>query len=50
MDLIELALSDLHESFARYRLRAPEAERALEASLREYGQLSPVVVFRRQAR
>jgi ParB/RepB/Spo0J family partition protein len=50
MDLIELALSDLNESFARYRLRAPAAERALEASLREYGQLSPVVVFRRQAR
>src|ERR1700730_13322249 len=57
MDLIELALADLHESFARYRLRAaaagvapPPAERALEASLREYGQLSPVVAFRWQAR
>jgi ParB-like chromosome segregation protein Spo0J len=45
-DLIELALTDLGESFARYRLRAPAAERALEASLRRYGQLSPVVVFR----
>jgi ParB-like chromosome segregation protein Spo0J len=45
-DLIELGLADLGESFARYRLRAPAAERALEASLRRYGQLSPVVVFR----
>jgi ParB-like chromosome segregation protein Spo0J len=45
-DFIELALTDLSESFARYRLRAPAAERALAASLRRYGQLSPVVVFR----
>jgi len=45
-DLIELALTDLAEHFARYRLRAPAAERALEASLRRYGQMSPVVVFR----
>lgn len=44
-DLIELALADLGEHFARYRLRAPAVERALEASLRRYGQLSPVVVF-----
>jgi hypothetical protein len=49
-DLIELALTDLGESFARYRLRAPAAERALEASLQRYGQLSPVVVFRWQGR
>jgi ParB-like chromosome segregation protein Spo0J len=45
-DLIELALVDFGEHFARYRLRAPAAERALEASLRRYGQMSPVVVFR----
>jgi ParB-like chromosome segregation protein Spo0J len=45
-DLIQLALTDLGEHFARYRLRALAAERALEASLRRYGQLSPVVVFR----
>jgi len=45
-DLLHLALADLGEYFARYRLRAPAAERALEASLRRYGQLSPVVVFR----
>lgn len=50
IDLLELALSDLGEYFARYRLRAPAAERALEASLRRYGQLSPVVVFRWQDR
>jgi ParB-like chromosome segregation protein Spo0J len=45
-DLIALALADIGEHFARYRLRAPAMERALEASLRRYGQMSPVVVFR----
>ena len=49
-DLLELALTDLSESFARYRLRTPAAERALAASLRRFGQLSPVVVFRWQNR
>ena len=49
-DLIELALTDLSESFARYRLRTPAAERALAVSLRRFGQLSPVVVFRWQDR
>jgi ParB-like nuclease domain len=45
-ELIELALADLGEHFARYRLRSPAMERALEASLRRYGQMSPVVVVR----
>ena len=45
-DLLELALADVGEHFARYRLRSPAMERALEASLRRYGQMSPVVVFR----
>ncbi len=45
-DLLELALADVGEHFARYRLRSPAMERALEASLRRYGQISPVVVFR----
>ena len=49
-DLIELALTDLSESFARYRLRTPAAARALAVSLRRFGQLSPVVVFRWQDR
>jgi ParB-like chromosome segregation protein Spo0J len=49
-DLIELALADFGEHFARYRLRAPAAERVLDASLRRYGQMSPVVVFRWQDR
>jgi len=49
-DLIELALGDLGEHFARYRLRVPATERVLEASLRRYGQLSSVVVFRWQGR
>jgi len=49
-DLIELALADFSESFARYRLRTAAAERALAVSLRRFGQLSPVVVFRWQDR
>ena len=42
-DLIALALDDVGEHFARYRLRSPAMERVLEASLRRYGQMSPVV-------
>jgi ParB-like chromosome segregation protein Spo0J len=49
-DLIALALEDIGEHFARYRLRSPAMERVLEASLRRYGQMSPVVVFRWQDR
>lgn len=45
-ELIELALDDLGEHFACYRLRSPAAERVLHASLCRYGQLSPVVVVR----
>lgn len=45
-DLIELALADFGEPFARDRLRSPAAERGLEASLRRSGQMSPVVVLR----
>lgn len=45
-ELIDVALADLGEHFARYRLRSMAAERVLEASLRRYGQVSPVVVFR----
>ena len=49
-DLIELGLADIGEHFARYRLRSTSAERVLSASLRRYGQMSPVVVFRWQGR
>jgi ParB-like chromosome segregation protein Spo0J len=49
-DLIELALADIGEHFARYRLRSTSAERVLQASLRRYGQMSPVVVFSWQGR
>jgi ParB-like chromosome segregation protein Spo0J len=48
--LIELALDDLGDYFARYRLRSPSAERVLEGSLRRYGQIAPVVVVRWQQR
>jgi ParB/RepB/Spo0J family partition protein len=40
-----VGLTDLDGRFARYRLQASaESRRALEQSLRRYGQLSPVVV------
>jgi hypothetical protein len=38
-DLIELPLTEIGERFARYRLRSPWMERALEASLRRHGQM-----------
>lgn len=46
IELMELALDDIGEHFARYRLRSMSAERVLHASLCRYGQMSPVVVFR----
>lgn len=49
-ELIELGLADIGEYFARYRLRSVTAERVLSASLRRYGQMSPVVVFCWQGR
>jgi ParB family chromosome partitioning protein len=49
-DLVELTLADIGEHFARYRLRSMSAERVLHASLRRYGQMSPVVVFPWQGR
>ena len=49
-DLIDLALVDIGEHFARYRLRSATAERVLQTSLRRYGQMSPVVVFSWQGR
>ena len=49
-ELIDLALGDIGEYFARYRLRSLSAERVLHASLCRYGQMSPVVVFRWQQR
>jgi hypothetical protein len=41
---------EIGEHYGRYRLHVPEAERAMARSLERYGQLSPVVVCRRQDR
>src|SRR5436309_14643445 len=46
----ELELGSIGEHYGRYRLHLPEAERAMARSLERYGQLSPVVVCRRQDR
>jgi ParB-like chromosome segregation protein Spo0J len=40
-----LPLESFDVRFRRYRLSVPEAERAMAASLRRYGQISPVVVW-----
>lgn len=49
-ELLELKPEDIGERYGRYRLHVPEAERAMAKSLERYGQLSPVVVCRRDDR
>ena len=48
--LLLLRRDEIGEQYGRYRLHVPEAERAMARSLERYGQLSPVVVCRRQER
>ena len=43
-----VALPELGEGYRRYRLSDPTAEDTMARSLRQYGQLSPVVVCLRQ--
>jgi ParB/RepB/Spo0J family partition protein len=45
-----LAIAELGERYRRYRLSDPAAEEAMARSLRQYGQLSPVVVCLREGR
>src|ERR1035438_8382603 len=45
--LLQLKPEQIGEHYGRYRLHVPEAERAMAKSLERYGQLSPVVVCRR---
>ena len=49
-NVLELGCQEIGEHYGRYRLHLPEAERAMARSLQRYGQLSPVVVCRRQER
>ena len=49
-NLLQLKREEIGEYYGRYRLHLPEAERAMARSLERYGQLSPVVVCRRQER
>jgi ParB-like nuclease domain len=49
-NLRELDCHEIGEHYGCYRLHLPEAERAMARSLERYGQLSPVVVCRRQQR
>ncbi len=46
----ELMLDQIRESYARYRLHVPEAERVMMRSLESYGQISPVVVCVQEGR
>lgn len=48
--LLQLKREEIGERYGRYRLHVPEAERAMARSLERYGQLSPVVVCRREER
>jgi ParB-like chromosome segregation protein Spo0J len=48
--VLTLDCREIGEQYGRYRLHLPEAERAMARSLERYGQLSPVVVCRRQER
>ena len=47
---LELALDQIGESYARYRLHVPEAERGMMRSLERYGQIAPVVVCAEEGR
>ena len=49
-NLLQLKPEEIGEQYGRYRLHVPEAERAMAKSLERYGQLSPVVVCRRDER
>jgi len=49
-NLLHLRREEIGEHYGRYRLHVPEAERAMARSLERYGQLSPLVVCRRQER
>ena len=46
----QLGLAEIGEDYGRYRLPLPDAERAMAKSLQRYGQLSPVVICRREDR
>ncbi|MBW2726646.1 MAG: ParB N-terminal domain-containing protein [Deltaproteobacteria bacterium] len=47
-EIRSLPLESLDERLRRYRLNVPEAVRVMEASLRRYGQISPVVICLRE--
>ena len=47
-DVHFLTLAQLGERYRRYRLPDPDAEAAMAGSLQRYGQLTPVVVCRRE--
>ena len=49
-ELLELKPDEIGEHYGRYRLHVPEAERIMAKSLERYGQLSPLVVCRREDR
>ncbi len=45
--VVPVALAALGQHYRRYRLADPSAEEAMAGSLRRWGQLSPVVAYRR---
>ena len=49
-NLLQLRPEEIGEHYGRYRLHVPEAERVMAKSLERYGQLTPLVVCRREDR
>lgn len=45
-----VALGEVGEHFGRYRIRAPRAVDLMQSSLERYGQISPIIVSRREGR
>lgn len=45
-----LGLEEIGQRYRRYRLAVAESEQAMARSLRQYGQISPIVVCRREDR
>jgi ParB/RepB/Spo0J family partition protein len=47
-EICSLPLERIGERYSRYRLAIPQAEQAMAASLRRFGQISPIVVCLRE--
>ena len=44
--LLNIPLEQIDEGYAHLRLTNPKAERTLLSSIKKYGQVSPVILFK----